>query len=137
MAYTKKQFLTDVAEEAKALKENATKEEINRLNFGTFDPGDNRHCIYGQITGNCSSKRAIELIGSGCIRYIENPFKRKINFEDVKKKVNGSNAACANKRGELVSIKYLSVIETYIYLPEAKPKNLIAYLKGERKDLVL
>jgi hypothetical protein len=35
------------------------------------------------------------------------------------------------------TIEYISMIETYIATPDAKNKNLIDYLKGNRNDLVL
>ena len=57
-------LLEAVKVEATNLKNNATQEEIDSLGrmliFG-FSP---TNCIYGQMTGNCYSKRAYELINS-------------------------------------------------------------------------
>lgn len=138
MKYTKKHFLADVAKEAKALKKNATKDELERLNFEVLDPGSSRACIYGQITGNCMEGRGIHLIEKSCKKFVEirgiDSIQRD-GFIAVRENINGSKMPSKRKRGELV--RWLSSIESYIALPNAKNKNLIAYLKGERKDLVL
>ena len=49
--------------EAKALKENATKKELGKLDFRALCPYDENLCIYGQATGSCYSDRAMELKG--------------------------------------------------------------------------
>ncbi len=54
-------FMLEVKAEIKHLKEHATAEEIGRLNFETFCGQNSRSCIYGQMTGNCHSSRAVEL----------------------------------------------------------------------------
>src|SRR5689334_4198531 len=51
-----------VIEEAKNLKKLASGEEKSRLNFKELDPEFPTACIYGQMTKNCHSERAVELI---------------------------------------------------------------------------
>ena len=50
------------------LKEHATKEELNKLNFTYFDPQSPTACIYGQMAGQCTSIRANELMNKSCVR---------------------------------------------------------------------
>lgn len=132
MKYTKAQFLKDVAAEAKALKKNATKKELEKLNFYTLNANHSEKCIYGQQTGNCRSKRAVKLITLCCKKFVQNEgFHPRNGFDAVVKSVNGETSESPQ------TLTYLSSIETYILLPRSKRKNLIAYLRGERKDLVL
>lgn len=135
MTYTKKQFLADVAIEAKAIKKNATTEEVRLLDFTTFRPDHKTRCIYGQMTGNCRSDRARELIGICCPRYVVNDFNGQSDFKyfsRIKQSVDGEKVEL-----EMGEIDFLSMIESYILRPTAKAKNLIAYLKDETKELVL
>ena len=65
---SKKEFLKDVKHEIDMLKKYGTKEELDRLNFSTFNPNMVIDCIYGQMTGSCMSSRAKELMDKSCIR---------------------------------------------------------------------
>jgi hypothetical protein len=142
MSYTKKQFIEDVKKEARALRENATPAELDNIDIKKFDPEHQRRCIYGLATGNCRSERAIELIETCCPRFVSSEALYKISvakydgereaFSIVRDFVNG-----VKWEGDKASLKYVSTIEAYIYLPEAQNANLIAYLKGETNDLVL
>ena len=62
-----KRFKGLVEKEARLLKENATVEELSKLNFDTLDADHRGHCIYGQMTGNCDSYRSLELMKDTCI----------------------------------------------------------------------
>ena len=53
--------IKEVKRELKAIKTNATKKEINKLNLSKFSPLFSDTCIYGQMTGFCCSDRAKEL----------------------------------------------------------------------------
>jgi hypothetical protein len=147
MTYTKKQFLEDVAKEARALRHKATKRELDELDFSLLDPKDEQMCIYGQMTGDCKSKRAAELILSCCKRFVDMP---KEDFEQLpissftalRPQINGSKIEGVKTAKDFQKtrkdfVSHFSAIEAYILLPNAKNKNLIAFLKGERKDLVL
>lgn len=150
--YTKAQFLKDVAKEARKLKRAATTTEIDNLNARTLDPRNYGSCIYGQMTGDCRSKRAAELIFGCCNRYLELPDGEDLtgadddekggSFAKMKKNINGKEIegisnATDFKESRRYSANYYSSLEAYILLPTAKNKNLIAFLRGERKDLVL
>lgn len=139
MQYTKKQFIEDVKKEAAAIRRNAAPDELNNLNIKEFNPLNEEECIYGQMTGNCRSIRAVDLITKCCKRFFKNEVFGE--FDDCKSDVEFSEAlgTCVNgKKSETpYSLEYISSIEAYIALPTANTKNLIAYLKGETNDLNL
>lgn len=133
MKYTKTRFLKDVAAEARALKINATKEELDKLNFESLSPHNRKHCIYGQMTDDCRSDRAVELITRCCKRFIRQSSDHGIpsNIDNVIEFVNGTESE------NPYSVSYLSTIESYINMNFSKNENLIDYLRGDRKGLVL
>lgn len=135
MKYTKTQFLKDVAAESKLLKENATKEELSELSSEVLVPTNRFKCIYGMATGECRSDRAVELITKCCKRVFKNivPDDDYGELPDISVAISNVNGGTVNSN----DYHYLSSIETYILTKKSKPKNLIAYLRGERKDLVL
>lgn len=51
-----------IVEEAANLRIHATKKEIDNLSYDTLVGCSKTECIYGQMTGNCNSERAYELI---------------------------------------------------------------------------
>ena len=52
--------------EIENIRKYATKEEKGKLDAETFDGSMENTCVYGQMTGSCSSDRAKELIAK-CI----------------------------------------------------------------------
>lgn len=117
----KAEFLLEVKAELDNIKVNATKEEIGKLDMNTFIHTDYDACIYGQMTGYCSSNRAKEIypklyleIGVGYSDY--RPFTRQ-NMHI------GSD---------------FTPLEKYLYMVK-KPmhKTIIAYLKGDIQEIVL
>lgn len=142
MSYTKKQFIEDVKKEARALRENATKKEISNLDFETLNPSNADHCIYGQMTGNCNSRRATKLITLSCKRQMKNNISSYLpaDIAKIRQTVNGklSLAKFRQQRGFLTNyISPISPLESYIASKYARNANLIAYLKGETNDLNL
>lgn len=146
MPYTKKQFLEDVAKEARALKEHATKRELNKLEFDDLDPNRFHSCIYGQMTGDCRSPRAAKLIHTCCPRYFVNDDHlipdKPLTLGVVRKIVNGAKVEGVDTAEDFQntrrwSIDHFSAIEAYILTPFAENKNLIDFLKGNRTDLAL
>lgn len=142
--YTEEDFFEDVRAEAKALRQNATPNEICRLDFSTLDPDKRTSCIYGQMTGVCTSNRASELIHKCCIRYFyTNMLDKENTFESIQHAANGRTIDGINSVEELQTIRgrgvvrYLSAIETYIMMPEAKNAELIAYLRSQTDTLEL
>lgn len=115
-----------VREEAEALKLHATKEEIDNLNIYNLIPSISDKCIYGQMTGNCFSLRAIELIQLCCNRvYKTDGFLQISSLE-----LNGSPK-------EKNRYNYFSPIEVMIYNYRDNNANLISFLKGKTNILDL
>lgn len=135
---TKAQFLKDVKHEIDMLKKYATEEEKYNLNFRRFSSSNVHECIYGQLTGNCSSIRAKQLMDLSCIRVLsDNPIKRNgISFEILKKYINGKYTGQDWEDGDR-GLDYLSSLEGYINLDDAKNEQIIQYIKGEIDTLTL
>lgn len=146
---TKKQFLADVMHEIDMLKLHATDEEKSRLDFNGFNPLYVRSCIYGQLTCDCTSKRAMALMNLACIRQMNclkgsRDFKDK-EFSKIAKFINGpydGKTWDGNKDAEwgnhfFRQWSYISALEGYINLSGAKNKQIIAYIKGETNKLIL
>lgn len=150
MSITKKEFLKDVAHEINQLKNNATKEELTRLDFSTLNPNKAPLCIYGQITGSCENKRTKELMNKSCIRVVHGELngedigltsglfatRTRETFRDIKKFINGSNESQMWDEDDR-NYSYLSSLETYILLKGAKNKHIIDYLQGKVETLSL
>ncbi len=119
-----------VVGEATALRTNALQYELDRLKFNRLAPTNTQNCIYGQMTGECFSMRATELIQECAERVYTCADNNKPN--EIKGKLNGSPKE--SSRGT-----YWSPIEIFI----AKGKNhrngnnkmLVDFLKGKRKTL--
>ena len=118
------EFLAMVQEELDTIKVNATKKEIKNLDFNGFLHHSSTDCIYGQMTGKCDSRRAKEIFPKkydgidGGYGYYDG--YRPFRTQDY---VHGTN---------------FTQLEKYLYMVK-KPqhKNLIQYLKGERKTIKL
>ena len=119
-----------VIEEAKALKKNATKEEKDKLDIDRLNSRNLNKCIYGQMTENCNSDRAFELMSKGCKRvYIgggENP--------STSKKLNGAAKNCEKRHTGYYP--WYSPIEVFIDSAPREMNNiLIKFIKGKVKTL--
>ncbi|MEK6880343.1 MAG: hypothetical protein AABY22_12075 [Nanoarchaeota archaeon] len=118
-----------VIDEAKKLKKNAKNYEIKKLNFERLDTQHVTKCVYGQMTGDCFSDRATELIEGSCKRVIKCAPDGEIDGT-----LNGSPKESNRSR-------YWSPIEVFIDRERNKKngnnKRLVAYLKGETKELIL
>lgn len=140
--YTVEQFLEDVRQEAQALRENATKEELAKLNFDKLRPSRPSGCIYGLMTGHCDSRRGTELIFICCPRYVNNPQSKCTPLKNLVEHVNGSKIKGVESADDFYDHRergfyHLSAIEAYIMSPEGNNENLISYLKGEIDTLEL
>lgn len=111
-----------VQEELDTIKEKATKEEISRLNFEEFYYLGYDQCIYGQMTGDCGSQRAVEiypkkfselidLFSTEIVKFSAHDFSRGNSFTPLE--------------------EYLCMVK-----PEQHEK-LIKYLKGEIETIKL
>lgn len=64
-----KKLLFDlVRKEAKALLTNSFTNERLNLDFNNLRTNSRTGCVYGQMTGDCFSSRAVKLIESSCER---------------------------------------------------------------------
>lgn len=142
---TKEEFLSDVAHEVQMLKEHATLEEINKLDFDDFNNHKTNRCIYGQMTGDCRTIRAKELMDVACIRVmnVEDGTRNCTNWDDDFK-INGVyngqtwqfiTSVCDGFYRRDWS--HLSALEAYICLHDAKVENIYSFLKGEVDTLEL
>jgi hypothetical protein len=120
-------------EEAKKLKKFATKQEINKLNITTFDPKHFKSCIYGQMTGDCYSERADELIQNCATKvYVPNPSFS--NMESLRLNGKPWDVSCTNR-----AYTYHSPIEMVILPAHGGSNNALAiidYLKGKTNRLI-
>lgn len=143
MSYTAEQFIEDVKKEATALRQHATADEIHRLEVEDLDPSDVRACIYGQMTGNCTSLRASDLIFACCSRYFDNDRDQCfIDADEIIHADKGTSAGEAQTANDLFEYRrkdliFLSAIESYILIPKANVTGLVSYLKGETDTLEL
>ena len=117
-----------VAKEAKALLLNATNYELRKLNFNDLSSTNKRQCVYGQMTYDCFSPRAVELIEACC---------DSIYMAKSSSRIMGTlNGSPKKERRE----NYWSPIEMFIDIESNKTNGnnemLIAFLKGKRKTLM-
>lgn len=113
--------------EAVKLRERATPGELAKLNFEWLDYANPKTCIYGQMTGNCYSDRAKNLIVLCAERIYE-------------KRFTGSNSLTSNVLGGAPTIEarwdYFSPIEMFIYrAPTKSIKSMISFLQGTSNSL--
>lgn len=134
---TKAEWLKAVKQEARNLKKYATKEELQKLDFETFDPENPQCCIYGQIADNCATPRAVELIKKCCNKMVKSDEWMLIGAETFTKLKNRINGKVGDLGRIFASSRYFSSIEAYIVLKDAKNENLINFLKGKTKNLDL
>jgi len=132
-----------VKKEADLLRKNATKEELNKLDIETLDPELSSVCIYGQMTENCYSGRAKELMEAcavavtdyGGLRLSDNvmlPRAGKLRFGERRKTINKFYPKLMYPRRAT-----MTAIEHYITLKFSKKGNLIDYLQGKVSILAL
>lgn len=131
---TQEEFLADVRHEVETIKKLATTSETSRLDLSKFQHSRRDNCIYGQMTGDCRSKRACQLITKACVRLaIPRLIKNSRNsFEEIQDAID--KPLTGEMEGRL---NYFSMLETYLYLNDSKPENIINYLKGKTETLEL
>lgn len=106
--------------EATNLKQHITEREKQKLNKNTFNPISVGFCIYGQLTGDCTSHRAIQL-AKLCIG--------KVSV----KQLDGIRVSTTKPKNRL----RFSPLEVYIYKVEGSGEKIIDYLTGETDTLEL
>lgn len=113
-------FLTLVYEEIVTLRTTLKPKQKARLDINTFDHNDIALCIYGQISGE--SPRGINI------------YPKSYNFAPK----TGSDFATWRAKEQTIKHPGLfTALEVYLYFPAAKPKDIIAFIKGEIPKLEL
>ena len=112
-----------VIEEATKLKKHATQEELNELDFNSLNPGRIDLCVYGQMTGNCHTKRAEELMRTCC--------KRVYNTDAGSVRNCSVNGSPENKRRDYFWSPIEVFIDQYRNQKNGNNEQLIKFLKGE------
>lgn len=141
MNYDQDQFIWEVINEAIALRQYATKEEREKLCFRLLNSMSQTNCIFGLMTGDCDSPRALELIQKCASRYVVDCNFTAIKYDGfnrIKEHINGQYVEnLSEKRHNRFTNAeaYYATIEAYILLPNAKNENLIAYLRGDIEEL--
>lgn len=140
---TREQFLKDVMAEIEGIKETATNEEKKRLDIDFLDPMRTDRCIYGLLTGDCMEARAREIMDVSCKRVWnlagDGVYQNRYRFLDsVLENVNGDYESRRTwDNGKDARLTYLSALEGYIALNDAKNEEIIAYIKGDTDTLEL
>jgi hypothetical protein len=102
------EFLQLVLVELISIREKATVEELDKLDFTNLKHRTSDNCIYGQMTGYCGSDRAKEL------------FPKMFSFVDD-----------GDKQDYRFGTSF-TPLEKYLFMVNTdKHKVLIQYLKGE------
>jgi hypothetical protein len=141
MAKVKRSVLEPlVIAEANNIRRIALKREVKNLDFCNLVPDDHKHCIYGQMTGDCYNERAYELIRKSCPNVIDaddNGFKGELVSLNDYAKQNGVEKP--NKFDESFRLTFYSPIEIFITRKRNKKNGnnakLIAFLRGETDTL--
>lgn len=118
-----------VIKEATDLKKYATKKQLSRLNIKTLNPDHTDLCIYGQMTGNCNSPEAQELILRCCERVYST--KNLDSYLIEKARLSGKPVIVTTTR----IYRYMSPIEIFISRYPKYNDELIQFLKGKREEL--
>lgn len=124
----REKFITYVVSEIEDIKVNFTDKEKDKLDFETFCPDSGNKCIYGQATGACRSKRAMQLIKKCCNLLVQS------HVTDTFREIKNSNFIEFSRK-EIKELHYFSTLETYILFKHAKSKAIIEYIKGKRDSL--
>lgn len=126
------QLIKLVKEEATKLRIHAIQQEKNNLDFSNLCSRDVNSCIYGQMTGNCFSDRATELLIL-CAK----PFTSHQNFFNPVNKRKFSSKIRNTDESKCDFILY-SPIEFFIAQYENQSINnelLIDFIKGKTETL--
>ncbi len=127
--------LKAVIKEIENLKEYTTKEEKGILNFKVLKPLSPELCIYGQMTGDCDSKRAVVLLKQCAVKWVayqllENTFKPAKSRKGQKTMPTALNISWGGRNS-------FSALEHFIVNFPEHNKNILGYIKGTSKNLKL
>lgn len=131
-----------VIKEARNLRKFATKEEKDRLDFMKLNSSSKFDCIYGQMTKNCFSVRAKELIEKSCSRVYSTSsgdtweeYRLNGTPKGKYRREDGANNLYPGEE----KTSYFSPIEVFIARGDnwknGANDRLVKYIKGEIKTL--
>lgn len=139
-----KRVLKDVTHEIEMLKKYATDEEKSFLEFGSFDPNNPNNCIYGQMTGDCESARAKELMDKACTTVMDLGTEGVgqvvgVDIDSEEFSVNGkyTGQTWLREQAGYRDYRYVSVLEAYIATDGARVNHIMEYIRGEVNKLEL
>ena len=128
-------FLKAVVKECENIKKLTTKEEKNKLNTDMLNPSWYTTCIYGQMTGHCSSGRAKELINECCsLTVVNDAHEPTISLQRVCT-VAKRGAGAENRM--LTNVKFYSELEAYILTADANNAKILSFIKGQLDTLTI
>jgi len=122
MKLSNEQYLKAVRKEILNLKKHASKKDLKNLDFESFDPKGVGNCIYGKMYGYCRSGSAMTMINKCCHKHsVKTPTDRK-EF---------------GKKEDIMEYRttHISMLEAYIIDYPQHNKQILQYLRGERKTL--
>lgn len=129
--YDKYEKIKELAyKEAKLLKEHSTKKERGKLNYKTLSPSNSQGCIYGQMTSDCKSDRAVELINKCCTEVVSTYDYMKLVKRDI------VNSVSIREDIKDRDWDFISPIEAYIMIESERNEKdklvkLINYIKED------
>lgn len=123
----KKTFFKLVKEEAERAKATATKQEKSYLDYDRLGVQSYLSCLRGQMTGHADSVRADEILP----RWMSANFPTRIMDTN---KNQGSVFFHELRFGEQHHTLRWNPLELYVTLQNAKNRELVGYLKGERRS---
>lgn len=124
---TNDDFMKSVMDELQNIKNNATQEEISKLNLYEFNPTISDGCIYGQLTGNCFSRRSRELMELGSVKSFSEDLDSFNNIKMSRPKIINS-----------ASSRAFTALEFYIcHVPKNMHTSMFQFLKGEIETIEL
>lgn len=126
-----------VKKEAKNLRQNATEQELERLNLRLLDSNCIKSCVYGQMTGDCLNERANELILRCATKIYDTTEANETNSINVlKDSVLSGGPYKINKNMHIRVFYYVSPIEKFINIERwENVSKLVKYLKKQTNDL--
>lgn len=117
----KTEFLKMVELEALHLRNNATDEEKNNLDFNRLNACSSINCIYGQMTGDCRSERAYEL------------YSKEFHHTGANHGLTFTQCFQDGCFKQADAESDMSPIEIYITIEGSKNERLLKYINGEIK----
>lgn len=118
----KEKFIKKVQKELDNIKAKATPEEIAKLEFKKFQHDSGSACIYGLMTGDCDSDRALEI----------QP-KKYADIDGC-----GWDSGYEFEKQSYEKGTDFTALEKYLFMVERpKHKEIIKYLKGKTDSVNL